>query len=164
MWLNSGWLWSSKISNVCFVSSGWLREWTPSTTFLPFGLWKKKKQQRTIRNIIASKTRKQNHTLITFLQNCIHDDQKVASPCWQTVHCSHHPLICNHKPSTLVFHVLAFWQLDGGHVGPRVWRCLSATDYTLTWVWAEEEYTILTFLAVCSCTHKVQIQGNAIIQ
>lgn len=128
-------------------------------------IWPVEGKKITIRNIIASKTRKQNHILIAFPQNYIHNDQKkVASPCWQTVHCSHHPLIGNHKPSTLVFHVLAFWQLDGGHVGPRVCRCLSATDYTLAWVWAEEEHTVLTFLSVNSSTHKEQIQGSTVIQ
>lgn len=58
------------------------------------------------------------------------------------MHCSHHPLICYHKASAFMFQILPFWHLDGSHVGPRMRRCLPATDYARTW--GEEAYFSFT--------------------
>lgn len=73
------------------------------------------------------------HLIYIYVNIFIWDSTQKVSPCWQAVDCGHHPLICNHKASALVFHGLPLWHLYGGHVGSRVWCCLSAANYTLTW-------------------------------
>lgn len=85
----------------------------------------------------------------------IWDSTQKVSPCWQAVDCGHHPLICNHKPPALVFHGLPLGHLYGGHVGSRVWRCLSATNYTLTW---NDHRTETGWAVWVVCTQRISVK------